>query len=591
MFKAVVVLTLLFTNSFAEGFYKKGVFVALEKVEEHGSTIRYKDIKGELYTISNGLILKTLSDYTPKYFETQYGLKKLKSYGDVIYFEVDDVSNVLPLCQRIYENEAVKYVQPSFVKKVHSNTTKFETFKKASHPLQRRIISQANENTKEMLDSENTVNYYKYYDDVFRYEDESFWHLYNKGGFITQAYYQGEYYDVLSKEDVDTNALEVIDSGITGKGVKVVVVDSAFELTHPDLSFSDSYNFYLHNHDITPNTTADFHGTAVAGVIGAHRGNNYATMGVAPDAYLIGFNGLFEIEDDVIFSQSYIDIFYKALELNADIVNCSWTTVGSVDEASEDAINTFVQETRDGKGGFVVFSSGNEGSTSLLSEAALESVISVGAIEADGSRSLYSNYGNKLDLVAPSNFVSIDLNGENGFSENEMGFVAGTSFAAPVVSSVIALILESNPDLTREQLLEVLYSTTKKVGDTLYAYNIEESLLNTRYSKSKTHGYGLVDAKSAVEKAKLYQSVEHNNSNEQSPLLDNLKEGWNLVSTDRDIVDMSLFDDAEIIWSYVDGEWRGFSSKLTYAKVLRQEEKLLTSLKSGSAIWVYKGDL
>ena len=52
---------------------------------------------------------------------------------------------------------------------------------------------------------------------------------------------------------------------------------------------------------------------------------------------MVAFNGLFDIEDDEIFSQSYIDIFYKALELNIDIINCSWSTTSIVDEASENA--------------------------------------------------------------------------------------------------------------------------------------------------------------------------------------------------------------------------------------------------------------
>ena len=103
--------------------------------------------------------------------------------------------------------------------------------------------------------------------------------------------------------------------------------------------------------DVSPSSTADFHGTSVAGVIGANKGNNYGVMGVAPDAYLLAFNGLFDIEDDHVFSQSYIDIFYKALELDVDIINCSWSTTTQLDEASEDAINTFITQAREGKGG------------------------------------------------------------------------------------------------------------------------------------------------------------------------------------------------------------------------------------------------
>ena len=97
-------------------------------------------------------------------------------------------------------------------------------------------------------------------------------------------------------------------------------------------------------------------------------------------------------------------------------------------------------------------------------------------------------------MVAPSNFVSLDLVGQDGFEEAEKGFVTGTSFSAPVVAGCIALILEANPDLTRGQVLDIIYSTTKKVGtgvykddsfDYAYSYNIDENdPYNKKYTKN-----------------------------------------------------------------------------------------------------------
>jgi len=253
------------------------------------------------------------------------------------------------------------------------------------------------------------------------------------------------------------------------------------------------------------------------------------------------------------------------------------------------------------RGGVVIFSSGNEGSTSLSNEAALKNVISVGAIEADGSRSMYSNYGLKLDLVAPSNFVSIDLVGEAGFEATEMGFIAGTSFSAPIVAGVVALMLEVNPDLTTHEIKSILYSTTKKIGDADsefhndklgydYQYDIDLSTnYNTYYPKSREVGYGLVDAQKSVDKAKQYKLEKDNTSDkpDQIGLLDNITQGWNFLGTEETIVDLSLFDSVSIVWCYINGNWQGYSANLEYARSLRKQNKLLAAIPEHSGIWVY----
>ena len=597
--KVFVLLLSLFQFSFAsDSYYHKGKLVELQdKVKISNKTLGFtKD--GKSVQITNKIVLKTNNNFSAEYFVAKYPVKYLSGYGKVMVFEVDDIKNVLAVSKEIYENENVLYSQPSFVKKIKRHNLVFDNISSSTF-MKTRILPHSSEDTKSMLDSDNSVNYYKYFDDVFRYEDESFWHMHNKGGFVTQANYGSESHEVVSVEDIDSNILNVIDQNITGKNVKVLVVDSSFEQTHPDLHFSSTYNLALNNKDVSPNSTADFHGTAVAGIIGANRGNNYGIMGVASDAYMIAFNGLFEIDEDTMFTQSYISIFYKALEENVDVINCSWTTLDMLDEASEDAINTFVKEARDGKGGFVVVSSGNEGSTSLSNEASLQNVISVGSIEADGERSAYSNFGPKLDLVAPSNFVSLDLLKEDGFEENEMGFVAGTSFSAPIVSGIIALLLEVNPDITRDKLLNILYSTTKHIGTPeinpdnqqyTYEYMIDEDdKYNVFYKKSKYVGYGLVDAQAAVEKVKetLVQEDVNRTIDDLSSVLNNLKHGWNFIGTAQDVNDLSLFEQVSIVWIYTDDTWMGYSPILEYAQELRRQDKLLSGIPKNSGLWVY----
>jgi len=570
-------------------YYEKGILVELhDKSKIDDKKLSYTRDDRKIY-ITNKIIIKTLSSYDKEYFVKTYDLKFVKNYAKVYIFEVSNIESVLPLCKTIYENESVVYVQPSFLRTIkhHSINLRNENINKFMKP---KIISYANENTKSMLDSNNSVNYYKYYDDIFRYQDDSFWHIYNNGSWNTTAGMDDDTYNIESVYDVDTNVLDVIDQNITGKGVKVLVVDSSFALAHPDLKFSNTYNFNLQNKDITPDSTADYHGTAVAGVIGANRGNNYGTMGIAPDSYIIAFNGLFDIENDDLFLESYIDIFYEALALDVDIINCSWTSSYILDEASIDAIDTFINEARDKKGGFVVFSSGNENTTSLLNEPALKNVISVGSIEADGSRSTYSNYGVKLDLVAPSNFVTLDIVGENGFSPSEMGFVAGTSFSAPIVSGIIALLLEVDPNITLDNALDIIYSTTKQIGDYSYSYDIDgDNRYNILYEKSLETGYGLIDAKAIVEKAR--DSINQNTAEIlEDSFLENISNGWNFLGTSKTITDFSIFDSVSIVWIYKDNTWLGYSPNIAYAKELRKQDKLLTQIDKNSGVWIYKDE-
>lgn len=604
---AILITGCVTSSNNTQGYYENGVFKQLSNTKYINNTATSQTNNNEKLTFKNEIIIKS-KNKNKKYLSEKYKLIPAKQYNDVMVFSAGNIESVLPICKEIYENEDVIFVQPSISHSIQKHAMAFDkdiidVERLKTRPINNKTSRSGNTNTinnqTDMLDGQGSVNYYKYYDDVFRYDDESFWHIHNRGGFIAQAYYQGNFFDLLAVADVDANILPVIDAGITGKGIKLAVIDSAFELNHPDLRFTQSLNFFNHSHDISPNSTTDFHGTSVASVIAANRGNNYGIMGVAPDAYLYLYNGLFDIESDAVFTSTYIDIFNRAITDGIDIINCSWSSTTSPDEAMVDAINTFIRAGRNGKGGLVVFSSGNDSITSLHNEAALPEIISVGSIEADGSRSLYSNYGKDLDLVAPTNFVSLDLIGSDGFEEGEMGFVAGTSFAAPVVSGVIALLLEANPALTANQVKDILYSTTKKVGagefktatvEYQYQYDIDSSTpYNAYYSKSLQTGYGLIDAQAAISKAKLYKNDTpiNNTTTLAEYLATKLKSGWNYIGTDNAIYDLSLFNNVAIIWCFIDGKWQGYSANPEYAKSLRKQNLLLNHIPEKSGIMIY----
>lgn len=194
------------------------------------------------------------------------------------------------------------------------------------------------------------------------------------------------------------------------------------------------------------------HGTGVAGVIGAISNNGIGVAGVA-DCRLMAVRaglsfdqgGTFLQEDDLAAAMLY------AVDNGADILNLSW---GSFDRAFvlEDAIRYAVE-----RGVVVIAAAGNEGEPPVGYPAALDDVISVSAV---GTSQLagFSSYGPTLDLAAPG--VQIFSTG----LDDAYGPRSGSSFAAPQVAGLAALLLSRRPDLTSGEIRGALVSSTTDLG-------------------------------------------------------------------------------------------------------------------------------
>jgi|GEM_PF-6703157 len=101
-----------------------------------------------------------------------------------------------------------------------------------------------------------------------------------------------------------------------------------------------------------------------------------------------------------------------------------------------------------------------------------------------------SSYGANLDIVAPgSNIYSTSLN-------NKYGVGSGTSFAAPQVSGVAALILSVNPNLSPLEVRNIIECTAQKVNPEIYDYEINPKRPNGTWNREM--GYGLLDAYAAL---------------------------------------------------------------------------------------------
>ncbi len=391
----------------------------------------------------------------------------------------------------------------------------------------------------------------------------------------------------------DMNVLQAYAQGVTGKDTIVVVVDSGLELNHEDLADNvlpnRSLNFRELNNDPTNNraTTGD-HGTSVAGLIASKGWNGIGGRGVAPDASLIGMNylavqnpsfnmitygmagsGISTSEPIVAFNRSY----------GRDNIHFSL-----FDEMDYEMTLYSATELRNGKGALNVKSSGNSFESSFstgnfckhtgaheygltCTNAAMESDLSyhhfvtVGAVNADGTKSSYSTSGPNLFVSAPAgergvwepamvtpdqstclrgyaslsslafldssvyNYPIADIahkfesgKVEGNLSCNYTNTFAGTSSAAPNTSGVVALIASANPELHWRDIKHILALSSDKnnpedapvelpVGNGSFTAHLGWVTNDAGFNFNNHYGFGRVNAGKAVELAKNYQDA------------------------------------------------------------------------------------
>ena len=244
----------------------------------------------------------------------------------------------------------------------------------------------------------------------------------------------------------------------TGKGMIIAILDSEVTLRHPALQ---DRVIHKQNYTLEPWGTAGSHGTAVAGIAAA---SGDGLVGMAPDATIYNYK--------VLATNRFLNAIdfrgalaiQHALEDGAHIANCSWGTGPAGDGTSREARAV---DTAWSLGLAIVKSAGNAGpgAGTLTTPADADGVIVVGGTDQLGTAVQdYSSHGptpsneNRPHLVAPGGTLSVGIESclvGGGFGD--CGY--GTSYAAPHVSGLLALILEGEPDLTpaqqRERLLSV----------------------------------------------------------------------------------------------------------------------------------------
>ncbi|MCX5390498.1 S8 family serine peptidase [Streptomyces sp. NBC_00094] len=262
------------------------------------------------------------------------------------------------------------------------------------------------------------------------------------------------------------------EAGLTGKGVKVAVLDTGADLAHPDLGgrVAESKSF-IEGQEVADRNG---HGTHVASTVGGSgAGSDGKEKGVAPGATLAVGKVLSDAGSGSE-SQIIAGMEWAAKDIDAKIVSMSLGSREPSDgtDPMAQAVDTLTAET----GALFVIAAGNSGAPgSIGSPGAADSALTIGAVDSADRAAYFTSQGPrhgdqalKPDLSAPG--VSIlaarsQLVTGSGLYTS----MSGTSMATPHVAGVAALLAEKHPDWTGAQLKNALMSSSKTLDASAYA--------------------------------------------------------------------------------------------------------------------------
>ncbi|UFH49388.1 S8 family serine peptidase [Pseudomonas sp. KNUC1026] len=320
----------------------------------------------------------------------------------------------------------------------------------------------------------------------------------------------------------------------SGKGVRIAMFEpggefatapETFDIQHPDLVANVDPTWLASQREkgVLPGL-ASTHATMVAGVMVAAR-NGQGGVGVAHGATLSGY----------YLANKGDDLTGLGHMLNHDIANHSWGfqtdfALGNLNGSSVNTAAALASNARyaahNGRGGLgtvIVTAGGNDRAKGGSAQGSLTNnnrfSIEVGAINAKGDLSTlqvggtpFSNPGASLLVSAPgSNVLSTSRQVETDRGStfgNDYSSMQGTSFAAPIVSGVVALMLEANPNLGYRDVQQILALSARRVaeGDAGWHDNGARNWNGGGMHASHDYGFGNVDARAAVRLAESWMA-------------------------------------------------------------------------------------
>lgn len=268
-----------------------------------------------------------------------------------------------------------------------------------------------------------------------------------------------------------------------GAGVKVAVIDTGIDVSHPDLLGSVIQGVDISTPSAlveqTPVQDFGYHGTMVASLLaGRGHGKNSGVIGVAPESQLISVAMRFDLQPQNTDEQVAAGIHY-AVDAGAKVINLSLTRNSKDwpalwDEAFQYAFDNDV---------VVVAAAGNRasGTDQVGAPATIPGVLVVAGVDKNANISNQASIdGLTIGVSAPAT----DL--VSAYPGGDYKIWSGTSGAAPIVSGLVALVRSKYPQLDANNVINRVIATATKMTDEPY---------------STQFGYGLIDPQKALTQA------------------------------------------------------------------------------------------
>ena len=278
--------------------------------------------------------------------------------------------------------------------------------------------------------------------------------------------------------------------------------DTSISLINPEYLCKEEYGCYLEDwvsfeNDGRSLFYRDTHGIEVAGLIGAISGNNKGITGIIPseNLNLIGVSALIRnsgvnqvINKAVLWAAGVLEHpDMEPTKYPAQVINMSLGGGGTCNKRKNitnknrmpmSAISEYLYE----RDILIVAAAGNDYRDHFLTEPSSCSFgMSVGALDAHGRMTYFSNHGFDLDVMAYGESVITTTNRidgsnsermntfipfvENANSRNAYGAVSGTSFSAPITSGLVGLLKLADPTLSAEDIIQVINSTATRMDN------------------------------------------------------------------------------------------------------------------------------
>ncbi|GED25578.1 hypothetical protein BAG01nite_16800 [Brevibacillus agri] len=226
-------------------------------------------------------------------------------------------------------------------------------------------------------------------------------------------------------------------------GVKIAIIDSGIDGNQKNLTLNEIAS--------SQRFGDKSHGTIIASVIGARECENLNFNGILPGITLYTY----DIHSDTLNTETLSKAIDEVSHIGVDVINISLSTykdTPSLKNSVEKAVNSGIT---------IVASVGNDSSKQYSYPASykIPGVISVGALDENLDVWSLSNFNDTVDIFVPGTKI-YSIN--HKLSGDSVEIFNGTSLAAPLVTTWVAMLLATNPNLTPKNIESIIQETARR---------------------------------------------------------------------------------------------------------------------------------